>query len=324
MNGVRAVLRDGRFEARVPVPKAENRIEVKAGGETAAIRVFRDFRREKWYRFSIDDNIYFLKDLAENQGRYTSLFDNPYLAFWREMHRKYGTKFYFNIYYETEGFNLSQMPVKYRAEWQANADWIRLCFHARANDPDRPYIQAPASEVMADYRLVMGEIERFAGKELASTVMTVHWGEATRETCVALRKAGIRTLAGYFEFGKTGKPQVSYYLAGDAVRHFAGRDYWRDTATDLTFVKLHTVLNQVPVDKVVPVLEKIAAGPGHVGLMEPMIHEQYFYPFYKNYLPDYRERVERAIRWLQEHGYRSVFYGEQFPANSAMRLQGAQ
>jgi hypothetical protein len=274
----------------------------------AAVQLFAAEGRR--YRFSVDDNIYFLKDIAEHQKEYRSIFDNPYLAFWREMHQKYGTKFHFNIYYQTEGFNLSAMPGRYRQEWRDNADWLRLTFHARANDPDRPYLNAPASQVLADYRLVTHEIERFAGRELLSPVTTVHWGEATREACAALRQEGIRILAGYFEFGPDGKPRVSYYLSPDQVKHFEHLDYWKDTSLDLTFVKLHAVLNQIPLNRIVPTLEKIS--PAN---LELMIHEQYFYPFYKNYLPDYRARVEQAIRWATEHEYRSVFYNEHFPDN---------
>ena len=43
-----------------------------------------------------------------------------------------------------------------------------------------------------------------------------------------------------------------------------------------------------------------------------MIHEQYFYPDYPAYQPDYRERVERAIGWVTSRRYESVFYEEGF------------
>ena len=33
-------------------------------------------------------------------------------------------------------------------------------------------------------------------------------------------------------------------------------------------------------------------------------HEQYFYPHYFNYEPDYRERIFRAVDWCHRHGYR--------------------
>ena len=78
------------------------------------------------YRLSPDDNIFFLRDIARNVDCYTSIFDNQYLAFFQEMHRRFGTKTHFNLYYRTEDFDLSQMPDKFRREWEDNADWIRL------------------------------------------------------------------------------------------------------------------------------------------------------------------------------------------------------
>ncbi len=313
VNGARVQATGGRWEARVLLSRPENRITARAGKATDAITVLWDRGSFPRYRVSTDDNIWFLRDIARKG--YPSLFDNPYLGFWREMHRKYGCKVHFNIYYETEGFNLTQMPDRYKDEWRRNADWIRLSFHARANKPDKPYITAPAEQVIGDYRLVMREIERFAGKELTGPVTTVHWGEATRESCEALRKEGVKVLVGYFEFDKEGAPRVSYYLAPPLVRYMTGRDYWKDTKLDLMFVRHDMVINLFKPEQIVPRLEQIAADPHQAEIMELMIHEQYFYPDYVAYEPDYRERVERAIRWVVEKGYKPVFYGEGFLGN---------
>jgi hypothetical protein len=261
------------------------------------------------YRVSTDDNILFLKDIAEKD--YASIFDNPYMAFWREMHRKHGAKVHFNIYYETRGFNLSQFPVKYRAEWQANRDWIRLTFHARANGPDRPYLNAPAEQVVGDYRLVTKEIERFAGRELLSPVTTIHWGEATREACAALRKEGIKVLVGYFEF-RNGAPRVSYYLDHERTAYLSGRDYWKDRKEDILFVRHDMVVNGVPIAQIVPRLEKLAADPHQSEVLELMIHEQHFHPTWSGYVPDYRERMDTAIGWAVKNGYKPVLFGEGF------------
>jgi hypothetical protein len=46
-----------------------------------------------------------------------------------------------------------------------------------------------------------------------------------------------------------------------------------------------------------------------------MIHEQYFYPHYCAYIPEYAERCETAIRWVTERGYTPVFYGDGFLGN---------
>ncbi|MCL5744184.1 MAG: hypothetical protein M1541_09705 [Acidobacteria bacterium] len=47
-------------------------------------------------------------------------------------------------------------------------------------------------------------------------------------------------------------------------------------------------------------------------MIELMIHEQYFYPDYRAYEPDYRARVERAIEWVTRRGYKPVFYKDGF------------
>ncbi len=311
VNGRPAKVSDNRFRAQVVLRDLENRIEARTGAERHRVILLWDRYSFPRYRVSTDDNIRFLEDLARHADRYASIFENSYLAFWREMNRKYGAKVHFNIYYEMAGFNLSQMPDRYRAEWQGNAKWMRLTFHARANDPDRPYIQAPAEQMRRDYLTVTREIERFAGKELLSPVTTVHWGETTREGALALRAEGIRIMPGYFLF-RNGRQQVSYYLDAERARYVSRRDYWKDTTAGIIFVRHDIVLNAEPLDRIVPHLERIAADPQQSEILELMIHEQYFYPDYRAYEPDYRERVERAVEWVTRKGYKPVFYSDGF------------
>ncbi len=312
INGQRVAVRSGRFEAPFVLRKWENKVTAEtAQGEKESILLYWD-RGSPRYRFSVDDNIRFLADIARNADRYESIFDNPFLGFWRSMHQKYGAKIHFNLYYETAGFNLTRMPEKFKPEWCSNRDWIRLTFHARADKPDKPYLGAPAGQVLADYRLVTREIERFAGRELLSATTTIHWGEATREAMRALRQEGIQVLAGYFIFdGET--PKVSYYLDAPHTRYLMGRDYWKDTSEDLIFVRHDMVINTVKLDQIVPQLERVAADPHQSELLELMIHEQYFYPDYVNYEPDYRQRVERAIEWATGKGYQPTLcdFGEE-------------
>ncbi|NLC57784.1 MAG: hypothetical protein GX774_13185 [Armatimonadetes bacterium] len=302
------------FTGRLLLRAPETRLCARAEGHgEETITVLWDRHSFPRYRFSVDDNIQFLKDLARNAGRYGSLFDNHYLAFWREMHRRYGARIQFNVYYATDerDFNLTQMPECYRDEWQANADWLRLTFHAYADKPDRPYLGAGYDVLAHDYQLVTREIERFAGPELLSPFTTVHWGEATREGCQALRDQGIRGLAGYFVF-ENERASVSYYLDAAQVAHLNRRDYWKDTQTDLLFIKHDLVCNTLPLEAIVPHLEQVSANPHEAEVLELMVHEQYFCPFLPHYQPDAGDRVEAAIRWATEHGYRSIFYEEGF------------
>ncbi|NLD88439.1 MAG: hypothetical protein GX633_09325, partial [Clostridiales bacterium] len=145
---------------------------------------------KRGYRLSVDDNIWFLRNIA-NHPEYTSLFDDPYLALYKDIHDRYGTKVHMNIYYETDGFNLTMMPDRFKDEWEANSNWLRLSFHAKADTPNWPYIDAPYEKVNEDYNQVVREIKRFAGESVLGPVTTIHFAEATKEGVRALRDNGI-------------------------------------------------------------------------------------------------------------------------------------
>lgn len=262
------------------------------------------------YRISIDDNIWFLRDITKNSNTYKSIFENPYLKAYKDVHDKYGTKFHFNLFYQTEGFNLSQMTEKFKSEWQANADWIKLTFHALQEFPNRPYDDASYEDMKRDYLLVTNEIIRFAGEELLSPVTTTHWGSATLQGARALRSLGIKALVGYFKHDKEGKPLVSYYNDDETINHLNKRDYWKDNAEDIMFVKHDIVLNTFKLKDIVPYLENIRKDPHQAGVMEMMIHEQYFYDYYRSYIPEYKEMLMTAARWATENGYKPAFLSD--------------
>jgi len=89
VNGIRVVAESGAFSCPVPLSVQRNRITAKTGDLGHEIEVFWNKGSRKRYRFSIDDNIFFLKDLGLEPDRYPSLFDHWYLGFWREMHREF-------------------------------------------------------------------------------------------------------------------------------------------------------------------------------------------------------------------------------------------
>ena len=318
VNGVLAQTTAGRFSASVCLRDRQTTLTATCGNEAAAVTVLYDQASYPRYRFSLDDNIWFLRDLA--QKRYRSLFENPYLALWQRLHRTYGTKVHCNVYFQCEDFNLTQMPDAYKREWQDQADWFRMTFHALQNEPARPYLTAGFEQVAHDFDLVTDQIRRFAGDEVLDPFTTIHWGEATREGCRAVRDRGIRGLAGYFVFGQDGAPTVSYYADRELTQYMAGHDYCKDFSEDLFFIRHDMVINSFALPAIVPRLEATVADPHQGEILELMIHEQYFYPDYRAHLPDYAERCEAAVRWVTEKGYAPVFYGEGFLGNTRSRL----
>jgi len=305
------------FTCHIALRERENHVTAKSmvGNDvtTDSIMVLFDRNSIKRYRFSTDDNILFLKDLALNAPKYVSIFDNDYLAFWREMHEKYGARIHFNIYYQTSGFNLSQMPDKYKSEWEENSDWMRLTFHALQDEPPSPYVHASYQEALRDFELVTREIVRFAGRSLLSPFTTVHWADASLDACKALRDSGIKGLVGgFFIDPDVGKPFTSYYLNDEMTEYLYGRDYWKDTRTDILFIKHDIVINKIEPDDIAPTLDNIASNPHRSDVMEVIIHEQYFRPELVHYEPDVKWRVIAALEWLTRNGYKSIFYEEAF------------
>ncbi len=274
------------------------------------VRVVWDRHSQPRYRFSIDDNSFFLRDIA--QKKYASLFDCFYLDILRKLHSKYGARFVLNIYYTTEdGFTLPQFPNRYKSQWQDNADWLKLAFHAYANKPDRPYQYAPPAQLIADFDKVAEQIVRFAGEQTYSPPTVIHWGMVQPTALKPLYERGVRVLSGYFRY-RNGVWEVNYFLDDARSEYLFRHDALMDFDSSIVFSKVDIVCNNTPVERIVPTLEPLAKDPNRAEIMDLFTHEQYFWPFYRNYIPDHAQRLEVAIRWVTEHGYKPVFFHEGF------------
>jgi hypothetical protein len=315
VNGIEAQPQtDGIFTADVKLFGYENTIEAldPASGKKSNITVYKLKNLANKYRLSIDDNIWFLRDIQNNIDTYQSLFDHPYLSFLKSVNDTYGTKIHLNLFYQTDGiyqtdgFNLSKFSDKFKGEWKDNANWLTLSFHALGEFPDQPYLAASYDQVKADCDKVIHEIKRFAGEEVMTDVTTIHWGDATREASRVLRDAGYKGQLGYFNVDDDQYP-ASYYLSVDERRHIKKRFIWKDHSEQVIFIKTSIVIDQKKLDEIVPHLESYNTRPPYLDLL---VHEQYFYPFYFNYQPDYREKILTAVKWAHENGYQPAFLGD--------------
>jgi len=321
VNGIEADLQGAAFRCAVPIRARSSQLIALArhnGTESReTITVLWDKASFPRYRFSVDDNIEFLKDLGSRPGDYPSLFDHWYLAFWRHLHEEFGAKIHINIYYQTvsRDFTLQQMPDKWRDEWQASSDWLHLSFHALQDQPPYPYRGASYHQIARDYDLVVGEIERFAGDALISNTTTIHWAEASKDACRALHDRGIRALIGLFRRDFDGECPTGYYLPTDIKDHANARDYYYDPDTDLIFITEDATVNDIALEQIEPWLDKQAASPHTAELIELLIHEQYFREELPDYRPDIKETAIRSLRWVTDHGYQPVFWGDGFLGN---------
>lgn len=267
------------------------------------------------YAVSVDDNIWWLADLTA--GDYPSLFDHPFLAVFRRAHELYDAKVRLNLFYEVtgnepraqlhQGFNLSMMTDRYKAEFAANSDWLHLAFHARGEFPERPYIAASYEEFTADCELVHREIIRFAGEASLEKATTVHFGECSTPGRQALMDQGIHTLMGYMMLDRSGKPFVSYELTPDEIACIRRCNFWHDARDGMTYGTISAVMNLLSPAEITAQLDRDAAEHPNLRFVEIMIHEQYFYEDYCNFEPDFEKRVMAGCRWCHERGMTGMF-----------------
>ena len=169
VNGIAAARCDREFVADVPLTQKINTVTVSAkdkfGVRTQSIVLVWDKASFKRYAVRIDDNCFFFTDLAREKP--ARLFDHFYLKGLKELHEKYGSKFilkcFFRNEHDPEKFTIDQVPSTYRSEFEDNADWLHLAFHALAEFPDRPYQHCSEERLAHDYDLTMNELIRIAG-----------------------------------------------------------------------------------------------------------------------------------------------------------------
>lgn len=247
--------------------------------------------------FTVDDNIRFLRELTE-QGM-QSLWDHPYLSMYRRLHDAYDLKIQLNLFYEDEHFDLSRMTERYRAEWAACADWLRLSFHSRLENVC-PYLDSDYDEVFADCASVHREILRFAGERSLARSTTVHYCRTTAEGTQALFDNGVRGLLGLY--GNETAPRLSYQTAEEDGKTIRGGGLVSDGG--ILYGGIDAILNERKLEEILPTLQ------GLIGreTIKLMIHEQYFYPDYGRYQPDFEQKLSLAFGYLCDNGYTSAFF----------------
>lgn len=339
ISGIKAVYNpDTRlFEAEVPIYGYRTTLSAvdSLNGYRADIVVYKMKDPINKFYFTVDDAIIFLYDLTKEPEKYPSMFDHPFLAPFKKAHELYGANVHLNLYYEytarcaedfaehKDYFNLTMMTDRYRSEWEANADWLTLSYHANANYPNMPGMVQSAEFYGESIRKVHKEIRRFAGEKSLVPATTMHWGNCKLGPFRAMRENGYKIQFASFRMVDNDSPYLSYYgrdglgkyIRGAGVDAYnrptdseagSGRDMWMDNEEGVLYCHTDMVLNVIDLENVESWMDAYMEARPKSSFMHPMIHEEYYYPDYISYIPDCGERVLTAIRHLYEKGYRSV------------------
>ena len=300
----------------------------------------------------VDDCIWFLRDLTRQRPK--SIFDLPFLAGFRKVHEATGLKVQFNLFYRTDffygmdEFTLADVTDAYKAEFAANADWIKFGFHSLQEFPDYPWLNASYDDVAKCLKMIRGEVARFAGDEMFARATIPHWVPMSRDGVRALADGGIRLM--YSDEGKryaypgdpealpyghsfrleqARKPETALYLRGSYLSSLAvslcgynhlddaqnaavsrSNRYVFDPATGMGFRPFCTNPMSCINVHTIPQLRERLDQLKDAEFIGYGNHEQYFYKDYLAYQPEYVEKEMLCAKTLRDRGYKFVFMEE--------------
>ena len=334
VNGIAAVRCDREFYAEIPLREKINRVTVKAkdkfGERTQTIVLVWDKQSFKRYTVRIDDNSFFLTDLAKQ--RYDSLFDHFYIKQLKNLHEKYGSKFILKCFYENahdpEKTTLAQVPECYRSDFEKCSDWLHLAFHAWSEFPDRPYQHCSTERLAHDYDITTAELVRIAGEASCTPPTNVHWAMLEPHNFAFMRSRGVKILTssgfmsnriivdGKVESLEQGSCDIGFFYEQDVARHMQLKRCFYDDDHDLFISKSFFCFN-IDTPEEIEAKIRFEDRLNTCDMLECVGHEQYAFPSYFMYLEDYFARLEKCCQIPAELGYKPVFFQDGIFGNTA-------
>ena len=297
--------------------------------------------------FYFDDVIWLFRDLTRQRPK--SIFDHFYLKVFKEAHEKYGLKVQMNVFYRTDyfygtdEFTLAEMTDAYKEEFRANADWLKLGYHARQEFPDYPLVNISYADMVQDFLAIKNEIVRFAGEESFALAVCSHWRPISKAGCKALADNGIKLIncTGGDVREYEGDPTVLPYGHAErlmqnrqpetkiftrislnkaisnsicAYNHLSAKQL-ADTNETLAAIyneELGVYFKQLLTHGTVVNLSKLEEKKAEFEKLLPCTfasfggHEQYFYPDYYGYQKDHGEKLLKACEILNRNGFEFI------------------
>ena len=338
-----------RFFAEVQLKEMINTVEAVTrtsyGEFTQKITLVWDKRSFRRCSFYIDDHIFTFMELAQQRPK--RAFDHFYLAFLKEMNRKYGMKFTLNCFYRNdhEEFLLKDMPAIWKDEFEDNAHWLKFALHAYSEFPDRPYTEAARKDFLRDYELMRNEVTRFAGANAYIVPQVLHWNNISPGVAEELFALGCRCYSESLRPRLMSSPpeeELPEELRGDAIRSEVNIPYQEPMARhygfaeEIRYLEKHFLLydsdmkvffnhdwlvcNLLSVAQIEELFARVKKSADKYGcdLFSVCGHEQYSFPRYFNYQSDHLDKLEATARLMvEEANCKPVFVQDGLLGNTA-------
>lgn len=237
----------------------------------------------KYTHFSIDDATQIFQDIAFHE--YESIFENEVLGKLRDFHEEYGLKATLYVFGKLDTYDLADFPDTYKTEFEDNADWLKIGFHSMTEaDPEEEGMTT--KEFAEGFQKVNREILDFAGEKSLAHVIRLHYWYATDEMANVLKEQGIEGLL------CNDSKDVCYNLSETENNNLI---WSRDGKIKKDIYYYVTDIRLEKTDDIVTALQN----KYYDRVVVLFTHAWCF--------KDNQEKLEDAIRWLTNSGYKFTF-----------------
>lgn len=144
---------------------------------------------EKMIEFSVDDATEIFWTIYNNP-QYESIFDEPRMKMLKDFHEEYDADVTLFLYEELYDWNMDMFPTKYKREFKANADWLKLGWHAYNENNPSDY-KISSEQMIESFERTYTDIIRFAGDRSLAKELRLHYWYGDSKLMNYLAEVGI-------------------------------------------------------------------------------------------------------------------------------------
>lgn len=248
---------------------------------------------------SFDDVVACITNLSTNT--YSSLFDEPFFGWLKEMHTEYGARFSLYIY---DLVKLAAVPTIYRQEFSDARDWLKFGLHAKKSGYN--YSAGTYADAQADWNFLVENIVRITGSHHSiDRIPRLHNFAGNLESITGMRDAN----RGALGFLGADDSRISYHLAEEQNKQLIENSEFTDTENGLIVFRTNYRGERLGVaEGMYEKMEAFMNNQAYSKCFSPFVwftHEPYVYK--NSSLTEYARNVEDVCRFASDHGLLFVY-----------------
>ena len=248
---------------------------------------------------SFDDVVACIANLATNS--YSSIYDEPFFGWLKEMHDAYGAKFSLYVY---DLAKLAAVPSTYSDEFFDARHWLKFGLHAKSAGYN--YASATYDQAQADWNSMVEQVVRITGSHQSlDRIPRLHNFAGNLESVKGMKEAH----SGALGFLGADDSRISYHLTESQSQILLNQSFYMDTENDVAVFRTNYRGERLAsADGMYEKMEAFLNNKSYSNCFSPFVwftHEPYVYK--NSTLTEYSRNVEDVCRFAYDHNLMFVY-----------------